>query len=271
MEVTITTVGRNEVHAPSPLYKYRTWDKENHRTILTSRTVWMAPPSSFEDEKEFRNFKRYDLMTDIEIYNKYLGMSHDRNPGYTRLQHRAHARKMTKHAPFKNLEYLRNHQEQSFREYDRRIGVLSLTAIKDSLALWNYYANAGSGFSVGFDTITLFDYMGSGGEVVYPEDGLPIINGTDDFIVERWKQTYNKEPKWSWEQEYRVELFNAQGLTNEQRRIQLPSECFSEVIFGWNMHEENKIAIKAACRESNLSVSYFQSVLHDNIITIDPL
>ncbi|WP_426583183.1 DUF2971 domain-containing protein [Mucilaginibacter sp. R-33] len=269
LEINITTVNRNEITAPTPLYKYRSWTNDHHKSILTARTVWMAPPSSFEDEKEFRNFKRYDLMSNTEIYNKYLAMSLDHNPSWTRQQHRAHAREMTKHPPFRNQKYLKEHQERSYNEYDKRIGVLSLTAIKDSFEMWDYYSDKGNGFSVGFDTLTLFKYMGSGGEVVYPPDGLPVIYGTDDFMVERWKQVYNKEQKWEWEQEYRVELFNPNGLTSTLRKVVLPPECYREVIFGWKIPEEHKIAIREACKQSGLAVNYFQSSLKDGVIIIE--
>ena len=271
MDVTIKTVGRDQINAPSPLYKYRAWANDNHKSIVTDRIVWMAAPSSFEDEKEFRNVKRYDLMTHDQIYEKYLQWSKEEHPNWSRQLHRAHAREMAKHPPFKDPQYLKERQEIDYREQDKRLGVLSLTAVNDSLKMWNYYSDNGQGFSIGFDAILLFDYMGSGGEVVYPLEGLPIIHGNDSFEVHRWKQTYNKESKWSWEKEYRVELFDPNGLNKESRRVKLPSACYKEVIFGWAMSTPDREAVKDACTQSGLEVSYFEASVTNEVVTIKPI
>ena len=270
MEIRTSTIHINEIEAPNTLYKYRNWVNDNHKTIITERTVFMAPPSSFEDEKEFRNFKRYDLMSDKDIYEKYLHMSKEHNKQFSRQQHRTHAREWTKKAPFKDLENLKRFQEEHYSEYDERVGVLSLTAHNGELDMWNYYSNRGEGFCIGLDSHVLFTYMGGGGKVEYPEDGLPIIYGNDPPELERWKQIFNKELKWKWEKEYRVDIFNPNGLTKARRQVALPIECFKEVIFGWSMSKEIKHTIVKACESSHLEVSFYDTQPNEHNVLIIP-
>jgi hypothetical protein len=266
--VKVTSILAKDIDAPSPLYKYRCWDNVFHKAILSLQEIYLAPPSSFEDKREFRNFKRYDLMNDEDIYAKYLQFSKDKNGGFTPEQHNTYAIEWTNRAPFKDPNYLKTAEEEQFKEYDGRIGILSLTEYNDSLAMWNYYSNKGSGFCVGFDTNVLFKFIGGGGKVDYPIAGLPIINGTDSYLVERWKKTFNKEVKWTFEQEYRVSIFNPDGLSNQQRKIKLPIECIKEVIFGWNILPKEKQKIIKVCKTVGLQVRYYQAIKGNDPVTI---
>ena len=76
-------------------------------TILTERQVWFAQPSSFTDPFDCKNPLRYDLLTEKDIYNKYLSASKDDHPNWVRQQHREFARDWTKKSPMKNNERLK--------------------------------------------------------------------------------------------------------------------------------------------------------------------
>src|SRR6185437_3298623 len=162
-------------------------------------------------------------------------------------------------------------EEQQFWEYDGRIGILSLTEYNNSLAMWNYYACSGRGFCVGLDTQILFSFVGGGGKVDYPCDGLPTIHGTDSYLVERWKKTFNKETKWEFEQEYRVSVFNPNGLRMEERKVKLPAECLREIIFGWCMPQKEKLKMVKICKTQNYNVNYFQAISGGDPVRIEPL
>lgn len=231
----------------------------------------MAPPSSFQDELEFRNFKRYDLMNDTQVFEKYLKYSHEYNEHFTRFQHRQHARHMTKVTPFKSPTRLAAFREDMYLKYNKNIGVLSLTENQKNVKMWNYYANSGKGFCVGMDTHLLFNYMGASGIVNYLPEGLPMIYHDDPPEVERAKQVYFKTIDWKWEEEYRVDVFNINGLSDAQRKVSLPPSYFKQVIFGWDMTEASKAAIKEACRLSGLDVVFFQATLNSNDVKLHEL
>ena len=269
MKAAKSIVNTEDIKVPPVVYKYRTWESEKHKTLITKRTVFMARPSSFEDEKEFRNYKRYDLMNDQEVYNKYLELSIIHNPGHTLDYHSNYAMEWTQRAPFRDELYLKEAQEKHFREYDDRIGVLSLSLYNDNLSMWNYYSCKGNGLCVGLNTKKLFPLMGEGGPVNYPYDGVPIINVTDSFDIQTWKQVYNKEVKWAFEKEYRFTVFDKTGLTDYNRGIVLPAECFEEVIFGWAMPRNVKTSIINACDVSGLKVAFFEASINGDIVSIN--
>lgn len=268
MEFTKKFVSVEEIEAPQTLYKYRDWNSDLHKTIITEQTVFMSPPSLFDDKKELRNYKRYDLMTDQQVYDKYMDISKKHHLSYTRNQHRAYAREMTKHPPFRNPKVLQQWQEDNFNEYDKKVGILSLTAYNDNLAMWNCYADNGNGFCVGFDTSVLFKYMGAGCEVTYCPDGLPIINHDDSWEIHRWKEVYNKEEKWSFEREYRVDTFKKEDFRQGERSIKLPRECFTDIVFGWGMDATKRQVISAFCRGYELSVQYYEAVVIEERVII---
>ncbi len=136
---------------PDLIYKYRIWGDENHNTILTKRIVFFAPPSSFEDKKDCKLQKRYDLMTENDIYLKYLNESKKNNEHSNRQQHRLFARQWTKRSPLKDMDHVRKLQEDHFKDFDSKFGILCLTANPNNLKMWNKYSQKGKGFCVGFD------------------------------------------------------------------------------------------------------------------------
>lgn len=218
---------------PETLYKYRIWSDQYHKTILTERMIFMAPPTSFEDTKDCKLLKRFDLMTLGDIYQGYLNRSRGDNPQWTRQQHRAHARGWTKKSPLRDKAGTIAKQEQHFLEFDKRFGVLSLTADPSNLAMWNKYAGNGTGFCIGFHTKVLFAFLGGGGPVIY-YDSLPDILHDDPLELEHAKQVYSKEERWSFEKEYRTHMFYPNPATINDRQIVLPAEAFKEIVFGWS-------------------------------------
>jgi uncharacterized short protein YbdD (DUF466 family) len=255
---------------PDTLYKYRNWDDEYQKTILTERTVYMAAPTSFEDKKDCKLLKRYDLMTEQDMYEKYLKTSKEDHPNWTRQQHRAFARESTKHSPMKDKEFIKKQQEKNFIEYDKRFGVLSLTANSSNLEMWNKYSNKGQGFCVGFDPKILFNHLGGGGAVQY-YDELPDILHNDEYEIERFKQVFSKEKKWEFEQEYRTHKFYPFPASVRDRQIEVPKEAYKEVIFGWRMKEEVQDMIIEACKDQGLKVNFYISSIKSELVEIQPV
>ncbi|MNQ19872.1 hypothetical protein D3C85_329460 [compost metagenome] len=215
----------------------------------------MARPTSFEDKKDCKLLKRYDLMTNQEIFDKYIDLSKKSNPTWKRHQHRQHAKAMSKNSPMKNINYLKRIQEDHFLEFDNRFGVLSLTANPSNLKMWNKYSDDGKGFCVGFEPKIMFPFLGGGGKVIYCEE-LPIIFHSDDFHTEHVKQVFSKEDIWSFEEEYRTHKFYQTPPTDAERCIVLPIEAYKEVIFGWAMPEDVIKEIMEVCSRENLHVQF---------------
>lgn len=57
------------------VFKYRSWNNDFHKTILTNQTVYYARPSEFEDNKDCMIRKQYERITDQDLYRRYLDSS----------------------------------------------------------------------------------------------------------------------------------------------------------------------------------------------------
>ena len=251
---------------PEDIYKYRSWSGYQ-KTIITEKTVFMAKPNSFEDKKDCKLQKRYDLMTDRDIFNKYIDLSKEINPTWSRQQHRQHAKKMSKKSSMKDKNYVKELQEQNFLEFNERFGVLSLTANPSNLKMWEKYSDDGKGFCVGFDPKIMFPFLGGGGKVIYCEE-LPIIFHNDDFHTEHVKQVFSKEDIWSFEEEYRTHRFYKAPAADAERCIVLPVEAYKEIIFGWDMPENIVKEIMEACLNENLHVQFKKAEKQNDKIII---
>ena len=252
---------------PKTVYKYRSWSDNFHKEIISEQIVFMARPTSFEDPLDCKLVKRYDLLTDDDIYNKYLQSSKQDNPTWTRQQHRKFARNWFKKSPMRSQEHIKQMQSEHFTEFDNRFGVLSLTANPKLYAMWDKYSDQHKGFCVGFDTKKMFKHLGGGGEVAYYEM-LPDILPFDSYEEEHFKQVFSKEVKWSFEEEYRTHRFYKEPATIAERRIKLTKECYTEIIFGAYISENHKQEIISTCKNANINVEYYCVAINDNQILI---
>lgn len=255
---------------PETLFKYRDWNEPNHKTILTEQIVFMAPPASFEDPMDCKSMKRYDLMTNKDIYAKYYDMSKKDRPNWNEKQHSEFAENWFDKSPMRNKEYLKQLSKEDYHRFNERFGVLSLTENAKLYEMWVKYSNNHKGFCVGFHPKILFEFLGGGGSVTYL-DKLPIIEHNDDHHIEHFKRVMCKEKKWEFEQEYRTFIFRHQPIDINDRKISLPKECYSKIIFGAKMTTENKNNIIDTCNKLSLKVEYFESNLIENAIKLKKL
>lgn len=229
-----------EMDLPETIYKYRIWNEPFHKAIITKQEVFFAAPTSFEDPLDCKNLIRYDLLTDEEIYSYYLKDSKEKHPERTRQQHRAYARELSEKSPMKDKVYVKERVEQDFKEYDERLGILSLTANPANEAMWIKYANNHDGFVIGFNPLIMFPHLGGGGAVTY-YDELPIIRPRPwhSFEEQHNYQIFAKLSKWSFEEEYRTHIFRPDPLSLQDRTIKLPPKAITKIIIGKNMPKES--------------------------------
>jgi len=232
----------SEMNLPKLIYKYRDWEKRNHKTIITKRNVYMASPRSFEDPLDCKIPIRYDLLKEKEIFEMYVFFSKMNHPNWNRQRHRIDAKKWTKISPIKNKETLEKFQKDYFESFFDQFGVLSLTANPSNEEMWLKYSNQHKGFCVGFNTEIMFESLRGGGEVNY-YDELPIIypEPKHSIIIQHQLQAFSKLKKWQFEEEYRTHLFHSSRLTEEQRTITLPKEAYNKIILGKEMPRELKL------------------------------
>ena len=240
---------------PKVLYKYRNWSDVLHKTILSQQIVFMANPSTFEDPLDCKLVKRFDLLTDEQLFQVYLTHSEKNNSSFTAEGHYQYAVDSFKQSPMHNNEHIKQLQFNHLVEFFKRFGVLSLTANPFNNMMWTKYSDKNKGFCVGFNSDEMFQHLGGGGRVLY-YDELPIILPTDDFSIEHRKQVFSKEKKWEFEEEYRTHKFYPYEASTIDRSIILPKRCFKEVIFGNSISETDRDEIIALCKSQELEVVF---------------
>lgn len=247
-----------DLNVPDKVYKYRDWNDSYHKKILTEPSIFAAPPKSFEDTLECRNSTRYDLLSDIDIFNKFYEISKKENPEYDFKEHINFAGYWFRETPLRNpIEYFLL-MHRSFEEFNDRFGIFSVTTNPYSRRMWEKYGADNKGYCVGFDSSRLIKFFGGGSQVQY-QDHLPIIEPFEDFLIQHYKQVFYKTTEWSFEEEYRLHKFWNIRVTTEQRNIQIDHECISEVIFGPEMRSEDIEEITEIVQQNNSTIDIIQA------------
>ncbi len=252
---------------PKILYKYRSWDNSYHKTILTEQQVFFASPTSFEDPLDCKNQVRYDLLTDEEIFQKYLSDSQFKNPNYSEDQHHKWAKKYYEKSPLRDPARLNKIQKEMFKKYDRRIGILSLTAHPKESKMWEKYSNEHRGFCIGFNAKSLFKSLGGGGIVDYVEE-LPDIHPFFSFEEQHYLQVYKKLEKWEFEKEYRTHIFSNSPKSEGDRIVKVPADSYNCVIIGSQMPKLKKEELKKSITKKLKHIEILEAIIINGEVCI---
>lgn len=163
MEYWIEYIDGFKVQHPNILYKYRDWNNDLHKKILKENKLYLASPKDFEDIYDCNIPERFPQKE--ELYNFFLDKAKTESPLWTRQERRKYARYWSKKSPLGNPKLLSNLISEFNQEFNKRFGVLSMTADNDNDEMWYKYANNHQGICIGFDTKQLFNCIGGGGEV----------------------------------------------------------------------------------------------------------
>lgn len=229
------------------LYKYRDWNKEEHRRMLTHREVYFASYISFNDPFDCRIPWRYDLLTDQEFKEvmKPTAAQYYKDLSETELDKRLDI----------DLPLLRAGYDQRMSENQKDMenhGILGLCENDRSLLMWAHYASAHKGFCVGFHEEVLNKYWEHIAEVnenmtvfdlaVEYMTTYPILKPLRTITAEEFANAIfkHKSPEWAYEKEHRFILFERSSVA-----LVLPEDAFAEIIMGCRMEEEHKQVIKA--------------------------
>jgi hypothetical protein len=135
-----------------------------------------------------------------------------------------------------------------------KMGVYCLGEDRGSMLMWGHYSSCHKGFCLGFDTTLADGLFGRAQQVKYAAD-LPvaaIVVDSEDQIIE--KMLLTKSNDWRYEQEWRIiEFDNVPGL------IAYPPESLIEIIFGLEMDEKHKAALRQLARDAKSNAQFFQA------------
>lgn len=255
----------DETKIPQFVYKYRNWSNAKHKRIITEQKVYFAPPKGFDDPLDCKIIPRWDLMTEEDLFKKYMFHSREMHPSWSRQQHRSWAREMLKTKPLEDKGRIKEWEKKYFDDFNERFGVFSVTAIPSNIKMWEDYASYHTGFCIGFVSKIMFndtEHFGGGGNCEY-YDTLPVIHPNDTYENQRFIQAFSKEKKWCYEKEYRLHKMWDDPASDDMRTAIVPKDAFYEVIFGAKMEDKQKDEIKEAVKQSGLPVKFRNAFLKD--------
>jgi hypothetical protein len=236
----------NEQHTESGniVYKYRVWENERHRRILTNNEIFFTSPRAFNDPFDCNIAYRLDLLSDSEIirrYEHYLGIFY---PDWDIEKVRNKARNWAEKGLLRNPENINRNRIWSKKYVENGYGIFSLAGNKDNILLWSHYADSHKGFCLGFriDKLDAFrenQFYKDGSLIdcgwieytrLYPE----IVPSSEDDIEDIKRLFLVKSIDWDYEEEYRLILTNG---TDKAYRID--DEIIHDVTIGTNMPDDH--------------------------------
>lgn len=248
---------------PRTIYKYRDWENEFHKRILTHNEIFMSPPNLFNDPFDCRIYEDMSWLHDEEKKHKYIeeSIKKSKNHILNKYKSEEEARKVIT----ENVSYPHYYQQRSQQiqdEFtDKYIGIASFAENCDSILMWSHYANNHKGFSVGFDEKKMkmsgiFDLCES---VIYTED-MPKYY-TDESRTKKINAELYKSIEWEYEREYRaISLFFDERNKNPNRTVNYKDSYIKEIVFGLLMPEEHKTEIREIAKQKKIPLFQMQKI-----------
>jgi len=239
---------------PKILYKYRSWDNDYHRRLLTHKEIYFASARDFNDPFDCVVAPDYNLLCPdehITLIKKYLK---EDNPNASEQDIDQMARKRYRTARLHDPDYHVQWRQRILEAKYRKFGVCTLSGVRNSILMWSHYADAHRGFCVGIDVDKLDQFCDDLAEKqslgtdmqrveyypMYPKL-KPSDLGNEEWVL---KQLLVKFDHWSYEDEWRLILLGSSGQS-----VTLYEGIICEVILGCRMEPGVKTEVTRSLRD----------------------
>jgi hypothetical protein len=248
----------NSEEIPETLYKYRSWNDENHKRVLTENELFAASPALFNDPFDCTIPLRYELLTGSELMIKAKKNIRFHNPYISNTKLRETAKRWVENAKSKGPEHFKNFSEYMIQENLKHYGVISLTKKSKNILMWSHYADCHKGFCIGFNSKKLYDSLKAMTlRPMHYDKKYPIIKPLGDTLNLYIKQFYSKSNNWSYEKEYRLIL---EGRANKP--LKFDPAAVSQIILGCKIQPEHKNEIIKIIDDNYIGLPVFQAERH---------
>lgn len=257
--------------APAVLYKFRSWEEECHKRIITESEVWFAHPHTLNDQEDLRppyNFIAANINWDIAREEFTLaGRACEPDLSEEELNNEVEKRL----EDFKNnpVAYFKQNRTANLNDaanYDQ-IGVFSCCTTSESKEMWERYASNYCGFVIGFNTVELARTLNCAfGMVNYCDKPIDYHILGDNRQKE--DEIFKKSTKWDYEKEFRF-VTHGIGIIN-QRSQNYPAKAVEEIILGPMISEKSQTEILNFARKSLPNVPIYKiDIAGDNFVKKD--
>lgn len=245
---------------PAITYKFRDWDNQYHKSILSDNNIWFAHPKELNDPYDIRVPVRFDFneVNTPEFLEKLKYHTTLRFPQFNPDSREFRVvcdnkMDLIKENPQKHFE--ENYLEMRESDLYDRIGVFSLTSDCLNETMWTHYGNNSKGFCIGFDTVELAKSVEMGFGFVDYQDEPPLHSFIRNIDENQKDQMYLKHTKWVYEKEFRLLTFRIKS--DKERSVFFDSKLVKEVVLGSSISDDNRNEIIAVLKAKYNGVKLF--------------
>jgi hypothetical protein len=245
---------------PNTLYKYRIWEDEYNKRLITHNELYLSSANQFNDPFDATLPFRYvdKDISEENVIQKLLQVGRDVNPQLSERQLIEIAKERYQSGEFNSDEYWRKFHPEFRKQVNERYGIYCLTTKNDNLLMWSHYANSHRGFCVGFDKFKLFETaQGMIGKITYSTD-FPKVPMFEEGIGGLTQLIMTKSEHWEYEDEYRITKSSASRKT-----LILDNSAFKEIILGCNIDPKSREEIISVVKAKSTSIKIYDSKIDD--------
>lgn len=229
---------------PKVLYKYRDWEDDNHKKIITNQEIYFSSPAHFNDPFDGNVPTRYDQMTYedcLEMNLKLLNTIHSHRDQKLVLEY---AKKLTDEKKLWHPDKLKKESPKQLDEWNKRIGLFSLSESPNNALMWAHYSKNHTGFAIGLNSERImensyFEFV----DYIHYNPTYPKITGKEDSIGRFHKKFFFKSDVWEYEKEWRI---TKNHIKNRVYKLDMSMIC--EVIIGCEADEKRTEEIVTAIK-----------------------
>lgn len=235
---------------PSILYKYRDWNNEYHKKIITNQELFFPSFESLNDPFDGKLPFMFDNSgIDKKTYKKELRKNNSFEYGnLTKKKIDEMYRNFRSGKDWKSM--LKYHIEFVNSIY----GIMSLSESATITPMWAHYGNNHSGIAIGFNLNELQKIVeGTISRIKYTEEPVKIPFGNTEDVNRYLDLFFTKSPEWSYEKEIRILKTHFSN-----KKIQLNKNTISEIVFGMNAEAKNIEEIKSITNKNFENVKFYK-------------
>jgi len=263
---------------PKSLYKFRCWNSEKHRRILTEDQIWFTSARKFNDPFDCTIPLRYDLLSDEDFVQRAAKLATRYNPALDSAKTNQEARSLLATHPFRDPKRVEDAKRDLTDSIINSYGIFSLSAVLENILMWSHYADSHRGFCIEYDSqklMDMFDRLFDKSELIiflrpikymseYPIP-IPSPDLDDDKDDETWMQLLTtKSNYWSYEKEWRCLYV---GQVN--KGLVLDPGIITSVYLGCRMLPEHRNQIANLLSSRSPKVALYQAEKVENAFGLD--
>jgi len=243
-------------------YKYRAFNSRYSEELFSKNSIYFAGSKDLNDPFELSPFFKPPKDVHERIaFADYMLIKH-----FPHLKRKERIRQRGQFVKeLLDKDFLRDTMKIT---YEDTIGIYSSTKIKDNLLMWSYYAEAHSGFCVGYDLDSLPGNVFKAPHPVDYSDTYPVIttnewmSEVEEVLIEGFKKiALVKSNSWLHEQEIRFIRNLSEGGIGPYL---LKTGTMKEVILGAKISDDNRELILNWISKYQAHVKIFNAKLHES-------